>query len=543
VTRATPADRAARRRLLSLAAFSGALLALSFPPVPTGIAAFVALVPLLFLLERIDGRARVFRYAYLTFVVMSAGATWWISGWWGDDIWLKIAGIATNLVHPVLFTVPVLVYAFVRRRRGANAALLALPFIWTAWEWLAQLPELSFPWLMLGNTQTYDIEKIQFIEYTGVYGATFWIVSVNALIFFIAREFLRGGAPVQAKRFGLWLAALALLIAVPEIHGRIVLASHADAPSVRVGIAQPDTDPYDKWGSGETPMGKLRNLVALYDSIAASGRTDLVIFPETAIPFYLLQPTYRDEWMWLRRHIDSAGVALLSGFPDLQWYERDAPAGARRLEDGSAWYQSFNSSILVTPGAEPQVYHKSRLTPMSERIPYLDRIPALQKMLTWGVGISNWGLGNDTTVFAFHARGLAAHTWAMICYETLYPSFVAGFAARGANFYAVITNDGWFGNSSGPYQLQQYTVLRAIEARRGVARCANNGVSCFIDAYGRVTQPTAFGTRGWIAGDVRTNSAVTLFAAWGDWFAVGCAVLAALAILLSIIRKKPSTPA
>jgi apolipoprotein N-acyltransferase len=468
---------------------------------------------------------------------MSAGATWWISGWWGSDPWLKAAGVATNFVHPVLFTVPVIAYAFVRARRGTGVALVALPFLWTAWEWLAQLPELSFPWLMLGNSQTYDIAKIQFIEYTGVYGATFWIVAINAALFALLRQTLSGAVAVRSRRFALWLGAIALALLIPEVHGRIVLAGRDDGPVLRVGIAQPDMDPYEKWGAGDTPIGKLRNLTALYDSIASIAKPDLILWPETAVPFYLLQPTYRDEWTWLRNHIDSTGVALLTGFPDLKWYEGEGPAGARKLQDGSASYQSFNSSILIQPFFEPQIYHKSRLTPMSERIPYLDVIPGLQNMLTWGVGISNWGLGNDTTVFSFRTSRLRARTWAMICYETLYPSFVAGFAARGAGFFGVITNDGWFGNSSGPYQLQQYTVLRAIESRRAVARCANNGVSCFIDRYGRVTQPTRFATRGWIAGEIRINEAVTLFSRWGDWFAMLCAVAAALFLFVPIRRK------
>ena len=525
-----------RQRALLLAALSGALLALSFPPIPTGVTAFVALLPLLEMLERIEGVKRVFRYAYVAFLVMSAGATWWISGWWGSDPWLKAAGVTTNFVHPVLFTIPVIAYAIVRKRRGTRTALLALPFIWTAWEWLAQLPQLSFPWLLLGNTQTYDIAKIQFIEYTGVYGATFWIVAVNAAIFALWREVMAGRLALRSRRFALGVAAVALLLAIPEVHGRIVLAGRDEGTTLRIGIAQPDMDPYEKWGNGDTPMDKLHSLVALYDSIATQARPDLILWPETAVPFYLLQPRYRDEWTWLRHHIDSTGVALLTGFPDLVWYERDAPAGARKLEDGSASYQSFNSSILIQPGAAPQVYHKSRLTPMSERIPYLELIPGLQKMLTWGVGISNWGLGNDTTVFTVHAGRVQARAWAMICYETLYPSFVAGFAARGATFFGVITNDGWFGNSSGPYQLRQYTVLRAIESRRAVARCANNGVSCFIDRYGRVTQSTRFASRGWIAGELHTHDEVTLYSRWGDCVAEGCAVATAVFLLLCFLR-------
>ncbi|MBI5646077.1 MAG: apolipoprotein N-acyltransferase [Ignavibacteriae bacterium] len=533
-------ERGDRRRLFGLAGMTGLLLAAAFPPVPTGITAFVALIPFLFLLDALagDSAGRVFRYVYVAFLVFNAGTIWWVSGWWGQDPWLKAAGVAVNLVHPVLFTVPALVLHLLRRRLGTTPTLAVFPFLWTAWEYLLHLPELSFPWLLLANTQCFDIEKVQFIEYTGAFGASFWIVSVNVLLTLAARTLLEGGAAAW-RRAVRPLAAAAMLLAAPEIHGRIVLAEPVGGSALRVAIAQPNMDPYEKWGAGESAADKLANLMRLYDSSVTFARPDLVLFPETAIPFYIRQPSYSAEWAWLRAHIDSAGVPLLTGFPDLAWYERDAPAGARKLPEQDVWYQSFNSTMVLLPGdSRVGVYHKSRLTPMSERIPYLDMLPFLQDALTWGVGISNWGLGNDTTVLALDRRRKDARIWAMICYETLYPSFVAGFVARGANALLVVTNDGWFGNSSGPYQLQRYAVLRAIETRRAVARCANNGISCFIDPYGRVSQETQFGTRGWIAGPLPLRADTTVFAAHGDWFAQLCLVLAAAATLAAIFLRR-----
>jgi apolipoprotein N-acyltransferase len=123
----------------------------------------------------------------------------------------------------------------------------------------------------------------------------------------------------------------------------------------------------------------------------------------------------------------------------------------------------------------------------------------------------------------------------MICYETLYPSFVAGFARRGAEAFGVITNDGWFGNSSGPYQLMQYTVLRAVENRRAVARCANNGISCTIGPYGHVEQETDLYTRTGILGVIPLIREQTFYTRHGDWFPLGTTVVAGFFILFSII--------
>lgn len=527
-----------RRLRLSLAVAAGIFFALAFPPIPAGLTAFVVLIPLLFLMDRMPSAAAVFRWSYLAFLVGNAGTIWWISGWWGEDPWLKAAGVAVNLVHPVLFTFPMLLHYVVRKHLGSRAATLAFPLLWTSWEWLMHLPELSFPWLLLANTQTYDIENIQFITWTGAFGLTFWIVLINTLLYMMTERLLAAQWTVRMTKTWFMAAGILLLLILPKLHSALIMRDGIDRDGeIRIGIVQPDMNPYQKWSEGDTPLQKLQNLTAIYDSLAGEN-PDLVLLPETAIPFRILQYSYHEEWAWLRAHVDSIGVPLLAGFPHTVFYDdpETAPASARRIQDSRLRYHDFNSAMLVQPEeAVPQIYHKSRLTPLSERIPYLDALPFMQDALTWGVGISNWGLGNDTTVFTLPETDREVNLWAMICYETLYPSFVAGFAERGADVFAVITNDGWFGNSSGPYQLMQYTVLRAVENRRAVARCANNGISCFIDPYGRITQPTDLYTRTGIIATLPLISETTFYTRHGDWLPFGTSVVSGFIILFSLI--------
>ncbi|MDT8325265.1 MAG: nitrilase-related carbon-nitrogen hydrolase, partial [Bacteroidota bacterium] len=101
--------------------------------------------------------------------------------------------------------------------------------------------------------------------------------------------------------------------------------------------------------------------------------------------------------------------------------------------------------------------------------------------------------------------------------------------------FAVITNDGWFGPSSGPYQLLQYTVLRAVENRRAVARCANNGVSAFIDPFGRVSQATPLYTRLGIVRSLPLIRERTFYTRLGDWFPFGITVLAGFILIFTVI--------
>ncbi|MBR9978105.1 MAG: apolipoprotein N-acyltransferase [Bacteroidetes bacterium] len=533
-----------KKQRIILALASGTLFALAFPPVPTGMTAFAALLPLLFLIEGLPDWRAVFRWSYLTFLIANIGTIWWVSGWWGDDHWLKVAGVAVNLIHPLLFTIPAIAYFFLRRRMGATFSIVSFPLLWTTWEWLMHLPELSFPWLLLANTQTYDIMSIQFITATGAFGISFWIASINALLFHMLRRWLSDDRRLRFRPYLPGVTVFLLLLLLPRLHGMLVMNdTEQTRPHLRIAVLQPDVDPYDKWGKGETPMGKLRHLIALYDSVAAF-RPDLALLPETAIPFRLLQASWHEEYSWLRTHLDSVGIPLLSGFPHTVYYddEQTAPTSARRIKDTDIRYQDFNAALLLQPGERmPQIYRKSRLTPLSERIPYLDALPFLQDALTWGVGISNWGLGNDTTVFSLRQDNGEAGIWAMICYETLYPSFVAGFSRRGANVFGVITNDGWFGRSSGPYQLMQYTVLRAIENRRAVARCANNGISCFIDPYGRVYDRTTLYTRTAIVRDLPLRSDITFYARYGDWLPMAISVLTGFIFLFAFISGRYKT--
>lgn len=527
-----------RVKHLGTAMSSGLLLAAAFPPIPTGITAFVAFVPLLSLLETRTRFRQVFASSYVAFLFLHIGATWWISGWGGEDPWLVVAGIAVNLFHPLLFTLPMLALRLVWNKRGRGIALCCLPFLWVAYEYVFHLPELSFPWLLVGNTQTYNIHGMQIASITGVFGLSFWILTVNVLLYHLFRRWKEGkGMPWTSRLLGPGLA----IILLPHFYTMIFVDFEMPAErTLTVAVVQPDIDPYAKWGRGTPPRDMIDHLLFSYDSVARVAHPDLLLLPETALPFRVLQPSYGMEWDYLRARVDSARVPILIGFPDLVWYfEPPYPRGARRVPDTEYRYNDFNSTMLVQPGiAEVQKYHKSRLTPMSERIPYIEYLPFLEEAFSWGVGISNWGVGRDTSVFRLSTPRGQVPFWSMICYETLYPSFVSEFVHRGAAFLTVVTNDGWFGRSSGPYQLQQFAALRAVENHRAIARCANNGISCLIDPYGRVSGRTALFSQATALYSVPLRSDLTFYTRHGDWFAELITGLAVIFLVLSILKTR-----
>ena len=528
------------RRNFALACTAGVLLGISFPPIPLGLLACVALVPFFLLLDRVEKYSQALRYAYLTFFVFNIITLYWIGGFThGNDKFLMLSGAALVVVHPLFFLVPTFAYLFVGRHLGRNAALLAIPFLWVGFEWLHSLGELGFPWLTLGNTQTYAVERIQFITFTGVFGITFWIVAVNALVYFIYSKITQSEWRLVSRQTTSAVVVLIVIVLLPGIHGRTVL-SRADSENyhatLRVGMIQPNTDPWKKWDAH--PEEQLRDYIQLSQDLVGQ-KPMLIIWPETAISFRILSGRYTELFRKFRKSVDSLGSALLTGFAEIVFYEEGkAPTGTKTIAGTMIHYDDFNAIMLLEPGSDSiQKYAKMKLVPFAERVPYAEKLAFLVDAVKWNVGISGWGIGRDTTVFLLRDDGQRPKFSAMVCYESIYPDLVASFVRKGAQFLVVITNDSWWGNTSGAYQHLQYATLRAIENRRSIVRCANGGVSCFIDPHGRISHARDLYTRGALVGDVRLSEERTFYSSYGDVFAQACTGIGILSIGGAFIRK------
>lgn len=528
------------RKKVALAFSSGLLLGLAFPPSTFGLLACVGLVPFLFLLDRLDRYSEVGRYGYLTFLIFNLVTLYWIGGYThGNDKFLMLGGAAVVLVHPFFFLVPTLAYVFIRKSLGDIFALVSLPFLWVGFEWIHSLGELAFPWLTLGNTQTYALDRIQFITFTGVYGITFWIVALNALIYFLVRKVIKQEWRLTSRNSILLAVTVVIIAVLPTIHGNIVLRSalsKADTSSVRVGILQPNIDPWKKWETG--PEDQLRHYLRLSE-VFVGQNVDMIIWPETAISFRILSGRYIGLYDQLKETIDSLGISLLTGFADIVFYEgKDAPVSSKVIPGTNIHYDDFNAIMFIEPQSDRiQKYAKMKLVPFAERVPYAEKLGFLVEAVKWNVGISGWGIGKDTTVFEM-TRGYSSTKFsAMVCYESIYPDLVARFVKRGAEFLIVITNDSWYGNTSGPYQHAQYAILRAIENRRSIARCANGGISSLIDPYGRVYEKRGMFTQAFIVGDVRLSKEETFYSKHGDVFAKGCTVVGLAGVVLAVAIK------
>ena len=259
--------------------------------------------------------------------------------------------------------------------------------------------------------------------------------------------------------------------------------------------------------------------------------------------FFLLQENSRYYLEVLKQQIDSQQIALLSGIPNIEYYYagEKAPKSSKITKEGLR-YDSYNSSMLIRHNNDSiQTYAKMLLVPFAERVPYSEELSFLNAM-QWNLGLGGWGLGKKQTVFHFKTNhGDEARVSSLICFESIFPGFVADFVKSGANFLTIITNDSWWGNTSGAYQHKQYAILRAVENRRWIARCASGGISCIIDPMGHILQSSKLYTKQIVTGEIELRNDITFYTFHGDWFAEFCLWIAGMCVASAIGKKYYTT--
>jgi apolipoprotein N-acyltransferase len=174
----------------------------------------------------------------------------------------------------------------------------------------------------------------------------------------------------------------------------------------------------------------------------------------------------------------------------------------------------------------------------AEHVPLSDRWPWLSPLaIEFGARDMNLGVGTEATTFSFRTRqGETVTVAAPICYEQLYPATMAAFVRRGAEMLALLTNEGWFSQSHGLYQLAAFTQLQAMEVRRTIARCTNTGLTCFIDALGRLSEPAPWWGATTLTGNVWLSKELSVYTRYTDYFPKVCGWLV-LGLALAVITQ------
>ncbi len=540
-------ERRRRKLYVLLCLVSGVLLGLAFPPLPLYSLAYVGLVPFLFLFDRLDKIGGLLRYSYLMLFVFHLLTVYWVGGFTHlRDQYLVMSGVGLLAVHPMFYWLPLLGTYLVKRRFGGTAWLFAFPLFWVGFEYFHSMGEFSFPWLTLGNSQAYDVHRIQIAEVVSVYGLSLIVVTFNVISYaFIRNVALQEWRFTEARSLTL-LSALVLLYIIPFVIGASLLRKYDSPPegkSVRVGVVQPNIDPFEKWGQGSESRWEsfTRQLKIYFTEMRklSADSLDLIVLPETAIPFHILLSQNTGYYNLFKHEVDFANTPVFTGLAD-GFYTDSAHASVTAMKTGDAYFESFNSATLFLPytGNGP-VYHKVVLVPYAERVPYAETFRFLIEPLKWGVGISSWGKGTEQYLYGLKLRnGDSTSFSGMICYELIYPEYVREFVRKGAKFLVVISNDSWWGNTSGAYQLAAYTAIRAVETRRWIVRCANGGISGVLDPAGRLIAGTPMYEAMTFSESIKAMETETFFVRYGDFVGKGSLYSSLLIVAVCLIRKK-----
>jgi apolipoprotein N-acyltransferase len=537
-------EKKQRRKDRLLLASSGIILALSFPPAPfpASILIFIALVPYLMVVERKEKLIEINRATYLMAFIFCLLTLYWVGSWQKEsDPFLMISGTLLVFVNPVFFLIPSTLLYFSRNIFPRHFTLFLLPFFYVAYEYAYMLTDLSFPWLSLGNGLSLFTTFIQIADIIGQLGLTFIVVSLNVLIY-------KSIITIRSNKKLFYIhSSIAFLIFIfILIYGLVKI--HSFTPSdkkVKVGLIQPNLNPWEKWKGGN-----LNDLLDIYFELSSDAIKEgakILVWPETSLPVYLRSEVHNDILESIYRYSDTNNVFILTGMPDIKFFvnSQKIPDDAKYNTEADYFYATYNSILLINPNNRfIDSYGKIKLVPFGERVPFVDALPFLGKIIKWGVGLSGWNVGKDTTIFSLPVKlnsslisSDTVKVGGLVCYESIYPTLVSEFVKRGANFIAVVTNDSWYGNLSGPYQHKEFAALRAVENRRSVVRAANGGISCIINPIGETVTQSRMFFKCFIVGDVYLDESETFYTKNSLLIPILCSAFSIWVIGINILKK------
>lgn len=502
--------RALGRRGKAVAAFLlGAASSAALPPFQILPAALIAFVGLIWLLDT-DEPAAARRRRSGFFIGWWFGFGHFLTGFYwltnallldaGEFVWLMPLAVGAFSAGLALFTA-LLGAAYGWARLRGLARILVFALLWTAAEWLRGHILTGFPWNLMGTIWTGVAPMMQGAALFGLYGLSLLTVLAAA-----APATLADRTSGASRRWA-GLALTVALLAIGWAAGAARLpASWATVPGVALRLVQPNVPQTLKWDPDAAEQN-FRAALALTRSPGFETRTH-VIWPETAVPFVLTDfvPDGRARRAALASVTPQGGL-LITGAP-------------RAARDAAGRLQFWNSlQAIDSTGALVANYDKTHLVPFGEYVP-------LRSLIGWlplPAGATDFSVGEGPVTLTLPGLPPASP---LICYEAIFPGKVVDRTHR-PDWLLNISNDAWFGISSGPFQHLAATRFRAVEEGLPLVRATNDGVTAVIDPYGRILAQLGLGETGVVDADLPAVATTTLYARWSDWtlFALCGAVL------------------
>jgi apolipoprotein N-acyltransferase len=491
---------------VSLLIAAGALLlAGSYPPFRLPALSFVALVPAVLVVRRLeraqDARAPLRSGFWYGVATQGLVLYWLVIALWHFTPFSALGYLATVAVYGLWYALLFWFVVRVRARLPLVPLWVVFPVAWTAVEWaIGHQGDIRFPWLGLGTSLADAPVLVQWADIAGARGVTLWLAWCSVMLVEALtgrRDEGRGKGWALARG----LAPVVATIACAWGYGAWRMKTLPLRDVGTVGLIQPNEGFREKWDPRHADS-VVAKLVDMSRALAARGRLDLVAWPEAAVPNVLWwEPAWDGAIATLARETRTPIVtgALHASAPGV----------------GSRNYDYYNAAYFYDSTGQwrtAPVYAKHYLVPVVERVPF---VPVRLFRAVPGLGRWSGGFAPGRELPLYHAA--IGRFGVLICYESAFEDLARGYRREGADFLVNITNDAWYGRTAGPYQHAAHLVLRAIETRAGIARAANDGISEFVDPLGRSYAATDLETEASTAGPLRTSDVIPPYVRLGDW--------------------------
>ena len=493
------------------------LLMFSFPSFNAGFFAWIALIPL-FLAIKGKGLIQAFFLSFLTGIAFFMGIFHWINVIKGFTLLdFLLLGIYLGSYLGAFG----LLLNFIMRNSRLSFVIVA-PVLWVSFEYLrSHAGFLSLPWALLGHSQYLNIPIIQISSFTGVYGVSFLIVMVNAvlsevILFFATKK----QTNMQQNPIPVKIAIFAVLILFFSVaYGYAVISGEKKGSTMPVTVIQGNIPQDIKW-KPEFLRENFEKQVELTKEASNKDHGSLIIWSESSVPGVLMHD-----------------MSVLKEISDLSKYTKSGLifGSSQRPKFGSKEFKKihlFNSAILISSaGVIANRYYKMHLLPFAEYLPLKDTLPWPSRFAN---NADNYIQGEEYTLFETEGAKFGV----TICWENIFSEVFRQFVKRGANFMVNITNEGWFQETAAPYQFVAMSVFRAVENHISVIRSANTGVSCFIDPFGQIVGKVKKEDRdifveGYLTMSVPLSDKKTFYSLYGDIFAYINIIFALSYIIIS----------
>ena len=492
---------------------SGALTALSFPKFGLSFLCWISLIPFIFAIYKKTPK-QSFLLGFLGGVAFNAILIYWIPA-----VPAHYGNLSTGmslLIYAIFVFYLALYWAFFSlcftkiQKSFPRLVFFLAPFLWIGFEYILSHFLTGFPWGLLGYTQYKNLWILQLASVTGIYGISFVIVLFQSLFVFSMIQRLR-------TPFFLGLSFAILL----HIWGWATMKSAPPMEdSFQASVIQGNV-PFDMlWN--QIPDTQIRDLFDQHIDLSLEAHktgASLIIWPEFSVPLcfscaYSIYPEFKNG---LARFVQDTGTTLLLGTNETVMSEQGP--------------QYYNTALCLRPDLKTSQYHKMHLVPFGEYIPYKKIFFFIENMTQ---AIGELSAGDKYVLHRFEGKEFGTP----ICYEIIFPDLVRKFVKKGADFLVTITNDGWYGTSSAPFQHFAIAVVRAVENRRFLLRSATTGVSGIVDPFGRILCRSEMMTRTHLSETIAPIKTLTPYTRYGDLTPMAGLTLLAIFLILALARKK-----